>query len=126
MAIAIGSRVTLKALGVDLTIGQVSAQPVLFGTSETAGGGPYVVDWDNGSQSTVPVGVLDEIFAASPTTLALIGTVVNVNGQSASYNALVVDAYSRNGTQECVLVKTLQNDTFFELDASTVVVQENL
>jgi len=126
MAIVIGSRVALKALGIDLTIGQVSAQPVLFGTSETAAPGPCVVDWDNGQQQTVALAVLDEIVAASPTTLDLVGVVVNIASQSASYDALVVDAYNRNGTQECVQVKTLQNGTFFELDAAVVVPQENL
>jgi len=126
MAIAIGSRVALKALGVGLAIGQVTAQPPIFGISETAGGGPYVIDWENGNQATVPLGVLDELLVANVTTLGLIGKVVNVLGQSSSYTAIVVDAYNRNGTQECVLVKTIQNGTFFELDASTVEVQSDL
>lgn len=128
MAIAIGSRVALKALGASpMLIGQSTAQPVLFGTSETAGGGPYVVDWDNGEQHTVPLGVLDEIFAANSTTLLLLGKVVNVNvaaqpGQSAAYAGVVVSAYNRGNAQECVLVKTLANGAYFELDATTVVV----
>ncbi len=126
MAIAIGSRVALKALGVDLTIGQVSAQPPVFGVSQTADPGPCVIDWETGTQATVPVDVLDEILAASPTTLALMGNVVNVADYSAAYNALVVDAYNRGGGQECVVVRTLTSGVFYELDAASVVVQENL
>lgn len=121
MAIAIGSRVALKVHGVDLRVGQITAQPPVFGVSETAGAGPYTIDWDNGNRATtVPLGVLDELFAPNSTTLELVGQVVNVEGQSASYNAVVVDAYNRNTTQETVLVKTLQNGTYYELDATTV------
>jgi len=121
MAIAIGSRVALKNLGSSpLVIGQVNAQPVLFGTSETAAPGPCVIDWDNGDQATVPVAVLDEILVANNTTLDLVGKVVNVAGQASAYTALVVSAYNRNGSQQCVLVKTLQNGAYFELDATTV------
>lgn len=121
MAIAIGSRVALKALGASpMLIGQSTAQPPLFGTSETAGGGPYVIDWDNGEQHTVPLGVLDELFVANATTLLLVGQVVNVTGQSAAYAGVVVSAYNRNNAQECVLVKTLANGAYFEYDATTV------
>lgn len=127
MAIAIGSRVALKTLGASpFSIGQVTAQPPVFGVSQTAGGGPYTIDWENGAQASVTLGVLDELFIASAETRALIGQIVNVAGFSASYNAVVVDAYNRNGTQECVLVKTLQNGVFYEIDATTVVVQEDL
>jgi len=126
MAVAIGSRVALKTLGQGLAIGQVTAQPPVFGVSQTASPGPCVIDWENGAQATVPLAVLDELLGANPTTLGLIGQVVNVEGQSAAYNALVVDAYNRNGTQELVLVKTLNNGTYFELDATTVVPQPNL
>jgi hypothetical protein len=120
MAIAIASRVALKVTGSNLVLGQVTAQPPVFGVSETAGGGPYVIDWENGKQSTVPLGVLDELFAADVTTLGLMGKVVVVTDASSSYNAVVVDAYNRNATKECVLVKTLQNGTYYELDATTV------
>jgi hypothetical protein len=121
MAIAIGSRVALKVTGSNLVLGQVTAQPPVFGVSETAGGGPYIIDWENGKQtSSVPLGVLDELFAANSTTLDLVGKVVVLTDASSSYNAVVVDAYNRNATHECVLVKTLQNGTYYELDATTV------
>ncbi len=126
MAIAVGSRVALKVLGSNLVLGQLTAQPPVFGVSETAGGGPYVIDWENGQQSTVPLGVLDELFAANTTTLGLLGKVVVVTDGSSSYNAIVVDAYNRNNAHECVLVKTLQNGTFYELDATTVEVVTGL
>jgi hypothetical protein len=120
MAIAIGSRVALKISGVDLVVGQVNAQPPLFGVSQTAGAGPYVVDWENGAQATVTLGVLDEIFQANVTTRGLMGKVVCVTDGSSSYNAIVVDVYNRNGTQETVLVKTLQNGVYYELNATLV------
>jgi hypothetical protein len=126
MAIGIGSRVALKVTGNNLVLGQVTAQPPVFGVSETAGGGPYVIDWENGQQATVPLGVLDELFAANTTTLGLMGKVVVVTDASSSYNAIVVDAYNRNNTKECVLVKTLQNGTYYELDATTVEVVTGL
>ncbi len=127
MTIAVGSRVALKTLGQSpFGIGQVTAQPPLFGVSQTAGGGPYVVDWENGTQSTVTLGVVDELLIASPTTRALLGEIVNLAGQSASYNAEVVAVYNRNGTQECVLVRTLQNGTYYEWDPASVVAQQNL
>jgi hypothetical protein len=128
MAIAINSRVALKNLGASpLVIGQMTAQPVLFGTSETAGGGALVIDWDNGAQATIPAGNLDEIFAASPTTQLFLGRVVNVSavaqpGQSASYAGIVIAVYNRDNAQECVLVKTNQNGAYFELDAANVVI----
>lgn len=127
MAIAIGSKVALKSLGQSpFGLGQVNAQPPLFGVSQTASPGPYTVDWDNGVQATIAAAVIDELLVASSGTRDLIGQVVNVQGQSASYNALVVSAYSRNGTQECVLVKTLENGVYYELDAASVVPQQNL
>lgn len=126
MAIAVGSRVALKVGGIDLALGQVTAQPPVFGVSETAGGGPYVIDWENGNQHTVPLGVLDELVEADPTTRSLLGQVVNIAGFSSAYTGVVVAVYSRNGATQCVLVKTLQNDTFVEYDATTVVPQTNL
>jgi hypothetical protein len=127
MAIAIGSKVALKTLGQSpFGIGQVNAQPPLFGVSQTASPGPYVVDWDNGLQSTVAAAATDELLLAAAGTRALLGKVVNIVGQSSAYNALVVSVYNRNGTQECVLVKTLSNGTYYELDAAAVVPQPNL
>lgn len=126
MAIAVASRVALKVLGVDLTLGQVTAQPPVFGVSETAGGGPYVVDWDNGVQNTVPVGVLDELFEANDATKAFLGKVVTGPSYSSAYSGLVVSVYNRNATQECVLIKTLQSGVYIELDATTVVLVPGL
>lgn len=122
MAIAIGSRVALTILGADLSLGQICAQPPVFGVSETAGAGPYVIDWENGNQATVPLGVLDELFAADPTTLNFVGKVVAVPDESSAYNALVVAAYNRGAAQECLLVKTLTGGVYRELDPANAVV----
>lgn len=120
MAIAAGSIVALKVTSAALTgLGFQTAQPPVFGVSEGAAGG--AVNWYNGTHvAAVASGQLDEIIDANPTTQELIGRVVTVAGYSASYNSIVVAVYNRNGT-ECVLLKTLQNLTYIELDATTVV-----
>lgn len=125
MAIGAGSIVALKVASTGLTIGFQTAQPPVFGVAQAAM--PGAVDWYNGLQTTtVTAAVVDEILDPDPTTQALIGSVVTVTGYSASYNGIVVSAYNRNGTQECVLIKTLENGAFLELDATTVVVVASL
>ncbi len=126
MAIAAGSIVALKVTSAALTgLGFQTAQPPVFGVAEGAAGG--AVNWYNGTHvAAVASGQLDEIVDASPTTQDLLGTIVNREGYSASYNALVVAVYNRGAAVECVLVKTLQNGAFIEFDATLAIVQQNL
>jgi hypothetical protein len=125
MAIGAGSIVALKVASAGLTIGFQTAQPPVFGVAQ--GAMPGAIDWYSGTQTTtVTAAVVDEILNPDPSTQALIGLVVTITGYSSSYNAIVVSAYNRNGTQECVLVKTLENGAFLELDATTVTVVASL
>jgi len=126
MAIAAGSIVALKTTSAALTgVGYQTAQPPVFGVAEGAAGG--AVNWYNGQHvAAVAAGQLDEIVNANPTTLALLGTVVNVPGYSAAFNGVVIAAYNRSAAKEYVLVKLLSNGAYLELDATTVTVVPGL
>lgn len=120
MAIGAGSIVALKSTSAALTpLGFLTAQPPVFGVAEGAAGG--AVNWFNGTHvAAVASGQLDEILNPDVTTQKLIGQVVTVVGYSSAYNSIVVGAYNRSSAQECVLVKTLANGAYLELDATTV------
>lgn len=134
MAIGVNSIVAVKISSVapagQLTIGNVSAQPPAFGSSESAGT-PFTVTWSNSGArvAAIPVGQLDEITDPSSPTQNLLGKVVNLSngatppiGGSPAMNGVVIGAYARSGV-DCVLVKLLQADAYVEILASAVQVQ---
>ena len=122
MAIGTGSRVGIRTYSTDLTLGQVTPQPPLFGIVEAASEGSNSVLWDNGIQGTAILDAsLDEITDASPTAQALLGKTVAINNDASTYNAIVVDVYSRTAN-DVVLLKTLANGAFIEALASDVSV----
>lgn len=119
MAIGAGSIVALKVASTGLTLGFQTAQPPVFGVAEAAAGG--AVNWYNGTHVTAVLsGQLDEILSPDVATQRLLGEVVSISGYAAAYNAVVVSAYNRSGSQECVLLKTLANGVYLEVDATTV------
>ncbi len=125
MAIDAGSIVALKAASSALTFGFLTAQPPVFGVAEGAAGG--AVNWYNGLHtSAVASGQLDEIVDPNVTTQELIGEVVTIAGYSSAYNSVVVGAYNRNATTECVLLKLLSNGAYLEVDATLVTVVAGL
>lgn len=119
MAIGAGSIVALKVASTGLTFGFQAAQPPVFGVAEGAAGG--AVNWSNGLHTAaVAAGQLDELLDPNDTTQNLIGRTVAVTDYDATYNAIVVSAYNRSGSQECVLLKLLSNGAFLEVAATSV------
>lgn len=130
MAIGISSIVAVKISSAALSLGSISSQAPAFGVSETAST-PFTITWGDGSRvASIPATSLDEIITASMPTLALVGSVVTKLNRDPAYSGIVVDAYARVATSpvasttQMVLVKTLSNGAFLEMDASTVIAVE--
>ena len=123
MAVVAGSVVALAKVSAQLTSGiSFMIDPPLFGKVED-GAGPFDVIWADGSKVAAisnTNAVLDEITTAAAGTLALVGTRVRIDGQNAALDIIVIDAYSRAGTD--VVLGQTQSGAWRELVAASVEV----